>query len=185
MGWMVMENGNSLVHGGALENFQSFVALGLKEKIGLVILYNQNSMENMLFENDTIRSGLLDLLNNKTPNQATYGWISWLLLALASADLLNHIRLYLLLPRWAQKTAKQPRVWMWTKVLLGILFPAAVIFGLPWLVNMLEGGAPNWVEPFKLMPDITIWLLAGMGLNLLRSLIHGLTLVRRPMSITE
>jgi CubicO group peptidase (beta-lactamase class C family) len=185
MGWMVMENSNTLVHGGALENFQSFVALGLKERIGLVVLYNKNSMENMLFENDTIRSGLLDLLNNKTPKQTSYGWIGWALLALAVADLLNHARLYWMLPRWTQKTAKQPRLWLWVKVLVGIAFPAVVIFGLPPLVNAIEGGAPNWIEPFRLMPDLTVWLLAGMGLNLLRSLLHALTLIRRPRLIEQ
>lgn len=179
MGWMVMENGNTLVHGGALEYFQAFMALGLKEKVGIAILYNQNSIENMLFENDAITSGLLDILNSKTPRQTSYGWIGWLILALASADLLNHLRLYRLLPRWMEKTTKQPRSWLWIKVLVGILFPMAVLFGLPPLVNALEGGAPSWVEPFKLMPDLTIWLLAGMGLNLLRSLLHILALLRQ------
>ena len=67
MGWMVMENGNTLAHGGALEYFQSFVALGLKEEIGFVTLYNQNSMENMLFENNTIRDGLLDFSERRNP----------------------------------------------------------------------------------------------------------------------
>jgi CubicO group peptidase (beta-lactamase class C family) len=185
MGWMVMENGNTLVHGGALENFQSFVALGLKEKIGFVVLYNQNSMENMLFENNTIRDGLLALLNDKTPEPTSYGWIGWLLLALTTADLLNHLRLYRMLPHWTQKTARQLRPWLWLKVLIGILFPLAVIFGLPALVNALEGGSPSWVEPFKLMPDLTVWLLTGMGLNLLRSLLHALALIRHPIPIEQ
>ena len=181
MGWMVLENGNTLVHGGALENFQSFVAFGLKEKVGFVMLVNQNSMENMLFESNTIRDGLLAFLNGEMPQKTSYAWIGWLLLGLFIADLFNHLRLYWMLPRWLEKTAKQPRSWLWLKVLVGILFPAAVIFGLPPLVHALEGGVPNWVEPFNLMPDLTIWLLLGMGLSLVRSILHTFALLRNPV----
>jgi CubicO group peptidase (beta-lactamase class C family) len=180
MGWLVMENGNTLVHGGALENFHAFVALGLKEEVGLVILCNQNSMENMLFENNAVRDGLLNFLNDKVPQKTSYGWIGWLLLILATLDLLNHLRLFWMLPRWVQKTSAQNRVWLWIKVLVGILIPLAVIFGLPPLMHAVEGGAANWVEPFKLMPDLTAWLLLGMSLNLIRSLMHAIALLRQP-----
>jgi CubicO group peptidase (beta-lactamase class C family) len=179
MGWLVMENGNTLAYGGALEYFQSFVVIGLKEKIGLVILYNQNSLENTLVENNAIRDGLLNFLNGKPPQQPFYGWIGWLLLGLATADLLNHLRLLWTLPRWAQKTSTQNRFWLWAKVLAGILIPLAVIFGLPLLVKGLQGGSPSWVEPFQLMPDLTGWLLLGMSLCLARNLLHVPALLRK------
>jgi CubicO group peptidase (beta-lactamase class C family) len=178
MGWLVMENGNTLVHGGALENFHAFIALSLKEEVGLVILCNQNSMENMLFENTVVRDGLLNFLNDEVPQKASYGWIGWLLLTLATLDLLNHLRLYWMLPRWTQKTSAQNRIWLWIKVLVGILIPLTVIFGLPLLMHAVEGGAANWAEPFKLMPDLTVWLLLGMSMNLVRSLIHAIVLIR-------
>jgi hypothetical protein len=155
------------------------VVLGLKEKIGLVILYNQNSMENMLFENNVIRDGLLDLLQGRNPSPNSYGWIGWLLLTLATIDLLNHIRLFSTCPGWVQKTSLQNRIWLWTKVLVGILIPLAIIFGLPPLVHAVEGGASNWIEPFRLMPDLIAWLLLGMSLNLIRSLLHAMALLRR------
>jgi CubicO group peptidase (beta-lactamase class C family) len=178
MGWIVAENGNTIAHGGSTEYFQSFVAFGLKEEIGFVMLYNQNSMENMFFENDAIRNGLLAFLNGKTPQRTSYGWIGWLLLSLAALDLANHLRLFWMAPGWAQKTSSQNRVWLWVKVLIGILVPLAVIFGLPWLVHATDGGAPNWVEPFEIIPDIAAWLLLGLSLNLIRSLIHALVLLR-------
>jgi CubicO group peptidase (beta-lactamase class C family) len=178
MGWMVMENGNTLAHGGALENFQSVVALGLKEKIGFVILFNQNSMENMLFENSVIRDGMVNFLNGKPLPANNYGWVGWVLFALVAADLLNHLRLLLKLPRWVEKAARQSRPWLWVKISAGILFPLAIIFGLPQLMHALEGGSPNWLEPLRLMPDLTVWLLLGMGLNLLRNILHAVSLAR-------
>ncbi|MBI9047400.1 MAG: beta-lactamase family protein [Anaerolineaceae bacterium] len=179
MGWMVLENGNSFAHGGALEYFQSFVTINLKEEVGLVILFNQNSLENMLFENNVIRNGLINLLNGTQPQKITYGWTGWLLLILATSDLFNHLRLFRMLPVWVQKTSSQNNLWLWTKVLAGILFPLAVIFGLPLLVNAIGVGTPSWSEPLKLMPDLTIWLLLGLILNLIRSLLHALKLLRR------
>jgi CubicO group peptidase (beta-lactamase class C family) len=178
MGWMVLEDGNTLAHGGALDYFQCFVMLGLKEKNGLVILYNQNSMENMLLENNAIRNGLLDMLNGETPQQTSFGWVGWLLLSLVMADLLNHLRLFWMVPHWTRKTAAQNRTWLWAKVLAGILIPLAIIFGLPLLVHAMKGGAPGWDEPLGLMPDLIIWLLSGLCLNLVRSLVHALALLR-------
>lgn len=178
MGWLVRENGNTLAYGGALENFQCFVAMGLQEKIGLVILYNQNSMENTLFENNSIRDGLLNLLNGRVPSSNSYAWIGWMLLALAVIDLGNHARLFQLLPRWAQKTSAQNRIWVWIKVFAGILIPLGVLLGLPPFMHPLQGGAANWTEPFKLMPDLVGWLLLGMSLNLIRSVWHAWALLR-------
>jgi CubicO group peptidase (beta-lactamase class C family) len=178
MGWLVMENGNTLAHGGALENFHAFIVLGLKEEVGLVILCNQNSMENMLFENNVVRDGLINFLNGKAPQKTSYNWIGWLLLTLATLDLLNHLRLFWMLPRWVQKTSAQNRIWLWIKVLVGIQLPLVMVFGLPLLMHAIEGGAANWVEPFKLMPDLVTWLLFGMSLNLIRSLIHAIALLR-------
>jgi hypothetical protein len=178
MGWMVVENGNTLAHGGALEYFQAFVVIGLKEKTGLVILYNQNGLENMLFENNAIRDGLLALLKGQIPPQTSFGWIGWLLLTMFTADLLNHLRLYITLPHWKQKTAGQNRTWLWFKVIVSILLPLFAIFGLPLLVTAIQGGSPNWLEPFQLMPDLTSWLLLGMSLLLVRNLLYIFALLR-------
>ncbi|NMB55858.1 MAG: beta-lactamase family protein [Leptolinea sp.] len=182
MGWMVGEDGTTLLHGGALNYFQSFVALDTKDNCGFVALYNQNSMENMMFENSSINSDLVDFLNGKNPTPVNKAWAGLVLLALALADLFNHIRLFRMLPRWVEKTGKQNRVWLWIKVVFGIVFPLAVILGVPPLMNALEGGAPDWIAPFQLMPDIVTWLLLGTTLNFIRSVLHAAALIRKPQT---
>lgn len=178
MGWLVMENGNTLAHGGALDHFQSFMALGLKEESGFVLLFNQNSMENMLFENNAIRAGVLLLLQGKKVTPLSFGWIGWLLAGLAGADLLNHLRLYRGLRRWKQQAARRPRLWVGARIVAGILLPGAVFLGLPPLAHAIQGGAPNWAEPLKLMPDVTLWLLLGMGLTLGRNILYAVLFTR-------
>jgi CubicO group peptidase (beta-lactamase class C family) len=180
MGWMVLENGNMLAHGGVLEYFQAFVFLELKEKTGLVILFNQSGPENMLLENNAIRDGLLALLKGQSPSKISFGWIGWLLLAVFTADLLNHVRLFAGLPRWKQKTAAQNRKWLRSKVIAGILLPLFVILGLPLSAAVVQGVSPDWLEPIRLVPDLTIWLLLGMSLLLVRSLLYAFALLRQP-----
>jgi CubicO group peptidase (beta-lactamase class C family) len=180
MGWMDIDGGQTYAHGGAINYFQAFEAINVKNKTGIMALYNQDSMENMMFENSSINTDLVGFMNGKKAVPVNKAWAGWILLALAVADLANHVRLFRMVPHWLVKTAKQPRAWLWVKVALGVMFPLAVLFGLPALMNAIEGGAPNWIEPYELMPDITVWLLAGMALNFIRSVWHAAILFRQP-----
>jgi uncharacterized membrane protein len=56
-----------------------------------------------------------------------------------------------------------------------------ILFGVPLLVKSMEGGSPTWAEGFSLMPDLVTWLLVGLCLNLVRSLLHAFALVRTPV----
>jgi len=94
--------------------------------------------------------------------------------------LFNHARLFRMLPHWIQKVSSQSRLWLWIKVLAGILIPSFVILGLPPLVHSIQGGPADWIEPFKLMPDLIVWLLLGMSLNLIRNLFHAWVLLHQP-----
>jgi CubicO group peptidase (beta-lactamase class C family) len=180
MGWMDIDGGQTYAHGGAINYFQAFEAINVKNKTGIVALYNQDSMENMMFENSSTNTDLVGFMNGKSAVPANKAWAGWILLVLAIADMVNHVRLFRMLPRWLAKTTKQSRVWLWIKVMLGIILPLAVVLGLPALMNALEGGAPNWIEPYELMPDITLWLLTGIALNFIRSIWHAVLLVRQP-----
>jgi CubicO group peptidase (beta-lactamase class C family) len=180
MGWLVMDQGNSIGHGGALEFFQAFILIHPKQQTGLVILINQNSFESMQFENNSVRNGLLELLQGNEPKYNAYGWIGWVLITLLAADLLNHYRLFASLNNWAVKTRNQKRNRVWIKVVTGIILPLFIIVGIPLIVSAIKGGAPNWSEPFKYAPDLILWLLAGMGLNLIRNIIRAVMLLRRP-----
>lgn len=179
MGWLVMEDGEMLAHGGALDNFQTFQVIRPREELGLVILYNQNGLENMLLENNAIRDGLLKLLNGEPAQAVSYGWVGWLLLALALADLFNHLRLFRALPGWAGRAAGQNTLRVRAGVAAGVLIPAFILFGLPPLVGVIKGGPASWAEPLQLLPDLAVWLLLGMSLTLVRGLLRALALIRR------
>jgi hypothetical protein len=49
----------------------------------------------------------------------------------------------------------------------------------------VQGGSPGWAEPLRLAPDLTVWLLLGMSLDLLRNLIHLPALLRHGVLATS
>jgi hypothetical protein len=80
MGWMVFEDGNTLFHGGDLEGFHAAVAMGLKEKIGFVVLCNQNSLPQMLTVYDALPGDLSGLLMSGTrPKPDSFAWVGLVL----------------------------------------------------------------------------------------------------------
>lgn len=180
MGWLVLDQGQTIGHGGSLEFFQSFILIHPKQQTGLVILINQNSLESMQFENNSVRNGLLALLQGSEPENNSYGWIGWVLLTLFAADLLNQYRLFASLKKRVAKARNQKRNRVWIKVVIGIIFPLFIIVGIPLIVSTIKGGSPNWTEPLKYAPDLIIWLLLGMGLNLIRNLIFTVLLLSNP-----
>jgi CubicO group peptidase (beta-lactamase class C family) len=179
MGWLVLENGAALAHGGSLDRFQAFMYFRPQDQRGFVMLCNQGSLENMLLETSAVRDGLVRLINGQPAQPAAYGWIGWALLALAAADLLNHLRLFRGLAGWARRVPAAKRGWAWARTALGVLAPAFLLFGLPWIMARVEGGAPDWSQPLSLQPDLVVWLLVGMSLTLLRSLARAALLLRR------
>lgn len=168
MGWL--KDGNKIGHGGSLHTYQSFMMLDTDTRTGFIMLINQNSMQNMLAENASIQSGIESILEGNSPETKNYRWIGWLLSGLILLDLVNHIRLFTRFMRTDHKSSKNRTPWQWITTILGVLLPTAILLGLPSLIHHLDGGAPNWYEPFRLMPDITLWLLVGTSLTLARNL---------------
>jgi CubicO group peptidase (beta-lactamase class C family) len=180
MGWMVLDDGTVLAHGGALDDFQSFVYLDLREKTGFVLLFNQYGLENMLVENNAVRDGVLQWLKGEIPAPVSFGWLGPLLLILAGLDLANHMRLF---RRRFSRRRGEPGTQRTRRRILaagGLLIPIGVLVGMPLAAALFAGGAPGWTEPLRLAPDLTIWLLAGMSLTLIRSLVYIPILWRRP-----
>jgi hypothetical protein len=182
MGWMVVEGGNTLFHGGDLEGFHAAVAIGLKEKIGFVILCNQNSLTQMLTVYDALPGELSSLLMGKSrPAPSSFAWVGLVLAILVTADFLNHLRLFWGLPAWAKKTAHQPRAMQWLKILPGLVLALVLLVWLPSWLAALFGSSGNWLDVFGLLPDVTAWAFIGLLLVLIRGVAKIILLARQPL----
>jgi hypothetical protein len=97
-----------------------------------------------------------------------------------TADFLNHLRLFWQLPAWIKKTARQPCVVQWLKILPSIVLPPALFLGLPSLLGAMLGSSGNWLDMFGLLPDVTAWLVMGLTLVLIRGVAKIILLARQP-----
>jgi CubicO group peptidase (beta-lactamase class C family) len=185
MGWMVVEDGNTLFHGGDLEGFHALVGMGLKEKIGFVILCNQNSLTQMLTVYDALPGDLSSLLMSRTrPKPNSFAWVGLVLAILMAADFLNHLRLFWQLPAWVKKTARQSRVAQWLKILPRLIIALVLLLGLPSLLSAVLGSSGGWLDMFGLLPDVTAWLFVGLTLVLIRGVAKIILLARQPVTFS-
>ncbi|MBI9050802.1 MAG: beta-lactamase family protein [Anaerolineaceae bacterium] len=176
MGWMKKEE--AIAHGGSLNRFQTFMMLNTESKTGVILLFNQNSMQNMLTVNNDIRQGIENAFNGQPIQPRNFRWVGWMIFALIVLDMANHLRLYVKLSRWWKNPQITRKLWLWLKTIVGIVLPLFILLGLPQLIHQLDGGAPTWREPFGLMPDLTLWLIFGLSLTVIRNLLKMLRLIQ-------
>jgi CubicO group peptidase (beta-lactamase class C family) len=179
MGCLVLDGGNTIALGGMLDFYQAFYLFHPQKRSGMVLLINQNGAENMLFENNDIRDGLLKIMDGQTPTARPFGLIGWGLALLAALDLVNHIRLFAGLKKWAGRINDRSRRRMCVKAIVGLVVPAVVVVGILLGAAAVQGGTADWSVPMRMAPDLTLWLLAGMALNFARNAIRAGMMVRR------
>ena len=178
MGWMATETTEGervLYHDGALENYYSMVMLFPERDLGFCLLINRNSLFQQIAAASPLAVGLANVLVGDPPPPARLpAWLPFLLIPLAAADLLNHLRLFRQLPRWAA----QPRARRWLQALVEVLFALALL-GLPVIAGAVKGEGANWAEMYGLFPDVTGWILAGAALDLARGVAGMILMARR------
>ncbi|MBF2027979.1 MAG: beta-lactamase family protein, partial [Oscillatoriales cyanobacterium C42_A2020_001] len=168
MGWFVTtENGRKILqHNGILSTFYTDVAVLPNEKYGIALLYNISALPLIAFALPQIKSGLIQLLTDGTPPPDGFGMNLWgISLALLTAiGVAFAVRSLLYFPQWKRKIYVIPK---WQRV-LGIawmFFPVVVVFAMPWLVGMVSDRIFNYIQLFRAMPDVILWLslCAGLG----------------------
>jgi hypothetical protein len=182
MGWIEsQQNGvRILEHNGILSAFYADIVLLPQTGHGIVLLYNSGSLAANALATPHIKSGLIALL---TGGQPQTGGVSLptvgILVALATlAGLILALRSLLRLPQWRQKARMLP-LWRLLLGLLGTFSPALLWLALPSLITTTSGRAFSYLQLFRAMPDILIWLGIGAVLGTLNGISRILFLLRR------
>jgi CubicO group peptidase (beta-lactamase class C family) len=164
MGWVITTSTDGyrvIYHGGALAAFDAFVILLPDQNLGLAFLSNQNGAFSMLFGHQVLRQGLLDLLVGDTPApNPAYDWVYALLAGSIVSDFGSQIYRTLRLPRWLKKVSQKPALARWLSLVPDLAIPL-LLLSLPAFVNLVMNGSGNWRDAYDLLPDITIWIIAG------------------------
>ncbi len=174
MGWLAMsEPGGQdfLVHGGALENYQSFFYINPKRRTGFVILMNQGGLLPVIQGFNTVRSGLLKILDNEQPENGP-GVI--LVAAVSGVFLLGlcvEIFLTIRLKKWLSRIAKKP-VWrQWIGIIFEFTISCFLLWGFIPMMNLLMGDKADWSMLYYLIPELFYFLSMLIIFGFLRSLL--------------
>jgi CubicO group peptidase (beta-lactamase class C family) len=174
MGWVVTTSTDGyriIYHGGALANFDAFVIMLPDENLGLAFLSNQNGIFSMLFGHQVLRQGLLDLLVGDTPAPSpSYDWVYTLLVILILVDLGSQLYRTLRLPGWLKKVSQKPALKRWLSLLPDLAIPLLLLVGMPVFGNVVMNSSSSWPEAYDLLPDVTLWIIAGSLFSLGRGM---------------
>lgn len=170
MGWLVGKEENNeriLIHGGALENYQSFFCLIPGRKIGFVFLMNQGGVLPMLSFN-TIRNGLLEIVRGEQPKTESVRWpivvVSTIFICLFGIEILRTIRLR----GWLSRIVEKKPWRRWFNILVELIYSSFLLFGLNPLMNSLMGDKMDWVTLYGLFPELVFFLIISICLGYLR-----------------
>ena len=170
MGWLVANDSADervLLHGGALENYQSFFCLIPQRKIGFAFLLNQGGLLPMLSFN-AVRDGLLQIINGEQAITQSVRWpviiVSAIFLFFLGIELWRTLRL----KSWLLRTARHKPWRRRFNILFELVGPTFLLFGLHPLMNRIMGDQMDWSMLYSLLPELFFILVIAIGLGFIR-----------------
>ncbi len=157
MGWLSVKDsiGNQIVvHGGSLENYQSFFYVNPNLQIGFVLLMNQGGFSPIL-EFNNIRDGVISIIEGKDPKSIT-NIIPIMATALLSLVILLYIiRIRILIIKAPSSVT--------LKRMAGIIIDFAsvlfILFGFIPLMNTIMGDKADWHIVYSMFPELCLLFL--------------------------
>jgi CubicO group peptidase (beta-lactamase class C family) len=169
-GWMRIEdNGNMfLVHGGSLENYQSFFYLNPASKIGFVFTMNQGGFFPMMNSFNNIRDVTIEFVNN--------GFVSFegkkkalpINIIIPLVVFLGQCALFFLIPFWKKNLSVRKK---WSKISIGINLFWVVFFLFVFipLMNAIMGDTLSLSMIWNMFPEFIIIILLIIISNAIRA----------------
>jgi CubicO group peptidase (beta-lactamase class C family) len=167
-GWMISTVGavtgsarkdRIVYHGGALPTYHAFAFMLPGKRLGFVYLCNQNGVLPMVTWAQKLKTATIGmLLADPAPPSPNFGWMGSLLGVATLFTLALQLRAIGRLRRWRLKVARKSRLTRWLRSLPDLLIPVALLLGV------------GWQYPWRLLPDVTLWVWAACTLSIVRGL---------------
>jgi len=171
MGWLVVNDevhGRILIHGGALENFQSFFYINPQSKLGFVVLVNQGGLLPMFLGFATVRDGLLSIIVGEQPESGPKQWPIGVVTAIFLLFIGIAGFLTLRLKSWELRTAQQKPWKRWLSVSIELIWSCFLLLGLIPFINTLMGDKVDWTMLYGLVPELFFLLVFSICLGFFR-----------------
>jgi CubicO group peptidase (beta-lactamase class C family) len=161
MGWIETTNNGLRVleHNGVLSVFYTDIVLLPETGHGFVLLYNTSSLAANVLASPAIKNGLIALLMGGQPAPQPYSVSLWAMLmgVITLIGMGLAIRSMIRLSGWSARTRHLP-LWRLIPGMLWTFVPAGVLLGLPWLITATSGRSFTFVQLFRSMAEIFVWL---------------------------
>jgi CubicO group peptidase (beta-lactamase class C family) len=169
MGWIIVENGAKIIHGGANQTFRTDVNLYPKAGRAFVLLTNQGHQADHFVSAAQLTDSVEAVVLGRTPPPVSQGWsvrwIGWALGALVIGLIVLHTRNFIGLRSWrsrAQAMTPGKRAW---DIAISFIIPTVILVVVFWQVSAFYGDRFNlWTNLayFRLgLPDVFILMLIG------------------------
>jgi CubicO group peptidase (beta-lactamase class C family) len=182
MGWQAIDepvNGRFLVHGGALENYRSFLFINPELNLGFALLMNQGGLLPSLLGFDTARDGLVKIIHGEEvesgPGRWPIGVVTGIFFSVVGIGIWRTIRLR----NWDCRVDQQEPWRRWLGPSLELLGSCFLLFGFIPLMNQLMGDKADWSMIYGLLPELFCLLVFLIALGLFRFLLKVWVLERR------
>lgn len=182
MGWMIFDNGATIVHGGANHTFRTELNLYPRAGRGFVLLTNQGYQVDHFVSArqlaQTVEAVVLGQQAPPGPEGWSVRWIGWALAIFVVALALFHSRNLLSLRGWRQRARAMSPGKRTRDIAISFIIPTVILVVVFWQVSAFYGDRFNlWTHLayFRLgLPDIFILMLVGI----IPDYVQGLAKVR-------
>jgi CubicO group peptidase (beta-lactamase class C family) len=173
MGWLAIDTKGKtpfLVHGGSLENYQSFFYINPELNVGFVFLMNQGGLLPMIGGFNTLRNGLIRIIDKEQPEDGPGLWPVIIALACFLLVVASEVFITIRLRTWQTRTGQKKKWKRWTGMFLEIVFTCFLLY---WLYK-------GWSMFYSLLPELFFLLWIMIILGLLRSIVKIWTIIKNP-----
>lgn len=168
MGWIIVDNGTKILHGGANEAFRTDVNLYPRRDRAFVLLDNQGHQVDHFVSAAQLANSVEAVVLGRTlavEQGWSVRWVGWGLGALVAALVVLHVRNFRALRTWrdrARRMTSRKKAW---DVAVSFIIPTVILIVVFTLVRNFYGNRFNALTTlayFRLgLPDVFILMLVG------------------------
>lgn len=172
MGWLSVKEKPSkhfFVHGGTLENYQSFFYLSPQSNIAFVMLANQSSLLPNGFQQ--AQKIIVNAIEGKEQQPFKTNMPNLIFMVVLAIVVVLQLLSFLRLKNWIDRI-RPKRKWKWISwICIDCALSLFMLFGFTPLLRLLSGEYIDFVIIYRLIPELWLLLILIGSLGVLRTLI--------------
>ena len=158
MGWLKIDREDNtyfFIHGGSLENYQSFFYIDPVSNKGFVFMMNQGGFFPMINSFNNIRDGLIKLINGDEYNYTVNNSLNIIVIIFTLIIILFQCLLFFLLRFWKRNVLKG-RIWTNVSMFLNVFWVIFLSFIAIPLMNVIMGDTASLSMIANMFPELII-----------------------------